>query len=425
MPPLPPQSNVHHAGGIRPRVAITGLGAVSALGVGVPAFWGGLAGGRSGVGRLTILDEPSAALIGAQAWDFHPPQYFSDAQLELLDRFAQLAVVAAEEARRDAAFELPMAAPGRIGVAIGTAMGGATSDDRAYRGLYAEGRRTHPLTIPRIMYNAATSHVTMALGVHGPSLCISTACASGTQAIGEAAEMIRAGRADVMFAGGADAPLVGSVLKAWEAMRVLAPAGDDPARACRPFSRDRRGLVLGEGAGIVVLEDWAHAMRRGARVYAELAGYGATADARHITQPGLDASARAIGDALAQAGLAIDEVGYINAHGSATRVNDATETNVIKQVFGDRARHLAVSSTKSMHGHAMGASGALELIASVLAIVHGVIPPTANYTEPDPECDLDYVPNTARAMRVEAAISNSFAFGGLNAVLAVRRAGSD
>jgi len=271
------------------------------------------------------------------------------------------------------------------------------------------------------MYNAATSHVAIALGAQGPSLCVSSACASGSQAIGEAAEMIRAGRADVMFAGGADAPLAFGVVKAWEAMRVLAPAGDDPARACRPFSRDRRGLVLGEGAGIVVLEAWEHAERRGARVHAELAGYGSTADARHITQPGLDAPARAIECALLQAGLDAREIGYVNAHGSGTRANDAAETAVLKRVFGDHARRLVMSSTKSMHGHAMGASGALEIIACVLAIVHGIIPPTANYTEPDPECDLDCVPNVARQARVDAAVSNSFAFGGLNAVLAVRR----
>jgi nodulation protein E len=406
----------------RRRIAVTGLGSVCALGSGVPAFWDALVHGRSGVGRLTCFDEdPFPVPIGGQAWDFDPSQHVAEGQLDLLDRCTLFALAAAEEARRDAGLDLPVAAPDRIGVAIGTALGGAVSEDRAFHRLYSEKRRTHPLTIPRIMYSAPASHVTMALGIQGPTICVSTACASGTQAIGEAAEMIRAGRADVMLAGGADAPLSFGVMKAWEAMRVLAPAGDDAAAACRPFSRDRRGLVLGEGAGMVVLEDWAHATRRGARIYAELAGYGATADARHITHPGLEAPARAIVLALRQAGLAPAEVGYVNAHGSATVVNDAAETAVLKRVFGDHASRLLVSGTKSMHGHAMGASGALEMIACVLALVHDIIPPTANYTEPDPECDLDCVPCVARPARVDATISNSFAFGGLNAVLAITR----
>ena len=407
----------------RRRVAVTGLGSISALGPSVPALWDALVHGRSGVGLLTSFeDDPFPSPIGGQAWDFDPSQHFSEAQVDLLDRCTLLALAAAEEARRDAGLDLPVDAPDRIGVAIGTALGGATSEDRAFHRLYAERRRTHPLTIPRIMYSAPASHVTMAFGIQGPTICVSTACASGTQAIGEAAEMIRAGRADVMLAGGADAPLSFGVMKAWEAMRVLAPAGDDPATACRPFSRDRRGLVLGEAAGIVVLEEWERATRRGARIYAELAGYGATADASHITHPGLEAPARAIEHALRQAGLAPDAVGYVNAHGSATLVNDAAETAVIKRVFGDHARRLMISSTKSMHGHAMGASGALEIIACVLALVHDIIPPTANYTEPDPDCDLDYVPRVARHAKVDATISNSFAFGGLNAVLAVTRA---
>ena len=407
----------------RRRIAITGLGAVSALGLGVPAFWDALAHGRSGLGRLTFLDEePFPNAIGGQAWDFDPSRYFSELQLEQLDRCTQLALVAADEARRDAGIVPPVASPERVGVSIGTAMGGATSEGRAFRRMYVDRRRTHPLTIPKIMYSAPTSHLTMALGAHGPSLCVSTACASGSQAIGEAAEMIRAGRTDMMMAGGADAPLCFVVMKAWEAMRVLAPAGDDPASACRPFSLNRRGLVLSEAAAIVVLEEWEHAKARGARIYAELAGYGTTADARHITQPGLDAPARAIEDALRQAGLTVDDVDYVNAHGSGTLANDAAETAILKRVFGDRARQVPMSSTKSMHGHAMGASGALELIACVMSIVHGIVPPTANYTAPDPECDLDCVPNIARAARVDVAVSNSFAFGGLNAVLAVRRA---
>jgi nodulation protein E len=271
------------------------------------------------------------------------------------------------------------------------------------------------------MANAAAAHVSMRHGLRGPALSFSTACAAAANAIGEAGEIIRAGRADVMLAGGADAPIAPGVMRCWEAMRVMAPApAGDPSRACRPFSRDRLGMVLGEGAGVLVLESWDHATARGADILAELAGYGATADAGHITQPGVQSPARAIALALEQARLAPSDVDYVNAHGTATRLNDATETAVIKRAFGAEAARLAISSTKAAHGHAMGASAALECIAAVLAIRQGIVPPTLNYTEPDPECDLDYVPNVARPLHVRAAISNSFAFGGLNAVLALR-----
>jgi nodulation protein E len=271
------------------------------------------------------------------------------------------------------------------------------------------------------MNNAAASHVGMAFGFQGPTLSLSTACAAATHAIGEAAEMIRCGRADVMVAGGAEAPIVPGVVRSWEAMRVMATATEGEAsRACRPFSRDRSGMVLGEGAGIVVLEEWHRAVARGAPVLAELAGYGATADARDITRPAVEPAARAIRTALAQAGVEPDDVDYVNAHGTATRVNDVTETQILKQVFGRGAARLAISSTKAVHGHAIGASGALELIATVLALRDGVVPPTANYTEADAECDLDYVPNVARTLKVRTALSTSLAFGGLNAALVVR-----
>ena len=301
-------------------------------------------------------------------------------------------------------------------------MGGVATQDNCYHQLYTKGAtRVHPFSIPRMMNNAAAAHVSMRHRLRGPSMSFGTACAAAAHAIGEAGEMIRAGRADVMLAGGADAPIVSGVVRAWESMRVLAPAADDPARTCRPFSRDRLGMALGEGAGVVVLESWERATARGATILAELAGYGATADAAHITQPGTRAPANAIATALSQARLTPQEIDYVNAHGTATRLNDATETAVLKLAFGSHAPRLAISSTKAVHGHAMGASAALEFIATVLATRHGMVPPTANYTEPDPECDLDYVPNIAREMPVRAAISNSFAFGGLNAVLAIRR----
>lgn len=406
------------------RVVITGLGGVSALGIGVPALWDGLAAGRSGVRRVTVCDTTLLTdPVAAEVPSFDPTVYLTPDQLLLFDRSAAFAMAAAGEAWAEAGLDLTDEERERAGVLIGTAMGGVTRQDESYRDLYGKRLpRFHPFTIPRIMYNAAASHISMKFRLGGPTLCISTACASASHAIGEAAELIRGGRADVMVAGGADAPIAPGVLRAWQSMRVLAPCGDDPATACRPFSADRQGLVLGEGAGIVVLEERERAVRRGAVIHGELAGYGATADAAHITAPGVDAPARAIRQALAQAGVEPAQVGYVNAHGTATRLNDSTETQIIKRVFGDHARKLAVSSTKSMHGHMMGASGAIELIATLMAIERGLVPPTANYRQPDPECDLDYVPNQAREMTVDVAISNSFAFGGLNAVLAIRRA---
>ncbi len=406
------------------RVVITGIGAVSALGVGVPALWEGLAAGRSGIRRVTICDlDRLTDPVAAELSSFDPAAHLPPDLLLLLDRYAAFAMVAAGEAWSGSGLELSEDERPRAGALIGTGMGGVTRQDECYRDMYDRGvNRTHPFTIPRIMYNAAASHISMKYRLEGPTLCISTACSSASHAIGEAAELIRAGRADVMVAGGADAPIAPGVVKAWEGMRVMAPAGDDPAAACRPFSADRQGLVLGEGAGVVILEERERAMRRGAVIHGELAGYSATADAAHITAPGVESPARAIRQALAQAGLNPEQIQYINAHGTATRLNDSTETTIIKRVFGDYARRVPISSTKSMHGHMMGASGAVELIATLMAIERGVVPPTANYRKPDPECDLDYVPNQARELKVDAAVSNSFAFGGLNAVLVVKRA---
>jgi nodulation protein E len=398
------------------RIAITGLGAISAFGTGVAPFWDALTSGRSGVRRLR--DQP---FIAAQAVDFNPSLLVPSDRLELLDRFTQLGLAAAREAMADAALTPDLFLPEDAGVSIGTALGGAETYEDQYLRIH-KGQRVHPLSIPRLMHNAAAGQISMMAGFRGPTLSYSTACAAGSHAIGEAAEIIRAGRAKLMLAGGADAPIVSGVMKAWESLRVLAPEpAMGPSTACRPFSKDRQGLVVGEGAGVLVLEDWDHAVRRGARILAELAGYGATADAGHITQPGLDAPARAMRLAMAQAGVEPAQVDYINAHGTATRLNDSTETAVIKAVLGPHAYKVAISATKSMHGHAMGASGALELIATIMTLRHQIIPPTAHYTEADPECDLDYVPNAARPASVSVALSNSFGFGGLNAVLAVRR----
>jgi nodulation protein E len=271
------------------------------------------------------------------------------------------------------------------------------------------------------MHNAATSQICMEFGAQGPSLTTATACSSSGHAIGEAFHLIKFGMADVMLTGGSEAPLTFGMIRSWESVRVLATGNGDPSKACRPFSADREGLVMGEGAAMLLLEELEHAKQRGARIYGEIAGFGLSSDASHITQPSIDGPARAVRMALAEATVNPQEVDYINAHGTGTRVNDVTETQVIKEVFKDHARKLAISSTKSMHGHVMGATGAVEMAAAVQAIDRGVIPPTANYTQRDPECDLDYVPNQAREKSVRIAISNSFAFGGLNAVLLVRR----
>jgi nodulation protein E len=408
----------------RTRVAITGLGAVTALGIGVPAFWDALVAGRGGIGRITQFDPSTyVAQAAAEVPAFDPARWLDETEIEWLDRFAQFALVAAREAVAQAGLALDEASRDRAGVAVGSGMGGIATQDDRYKKLYGEGTtRLHPFSIPRMMNSAASAQLSMRLGLRGPTLAMASACAAAGHAIGEAAEIIRAGRADVMIAGGADAPIVPGVVRCWEAMRVLAPVppDGDVSRACKPFSRDRAGMVLGEGAGIVVLEAWDRATARGAPILAELAGYGATADACHITQMSVDAAARATAIALEQAGLAPGDVDYVNAHGTGTRVNDATETAIIKRAFGGHARRVAISATKGAHGHAMGATGAIELIATVLAVRHGVVPPTINLAAADPECDLDYTPNCARPRRVRAAVSNSFAFGGLNAVLAVR-----
>jgi 3-oxoacyl-(acyl-carrier-protein) synthase len=303
-------------------------------------------------------------------------------------------------------------------------MGGAGTFDNGYYSLYAkQATRLHPFTIPKIMHNAATSQICMEFGAQGPSLTTATACSSSGHAIGEAFHLIKFGMADIMLAGGCEAPLTYGMIRSWESVRVLAVGNGDPSRACRPFSLDREGLVMGEGAAMLLLEEYEHAKRRGAKIFSEISGYGLSSDASHITQPSVEGPARAVRMALEEAGVNPDEVDYINAHGTGTRLNDAIETQVIKEVFKGHARELAISSTKSMHGHTMGATGAIEMVATVMATERGSIPPTANYTQPDPECDLDYVPNQAREKRVRVAISNSFAFGGLNAVLLVRRFG--
>ncbi len=402
------------------RVVITGMGAISPLGIGAAALWQGLREGRSGIGPLRHPDADRLKLkIAAQVPTSFDPAADIDAHtLPLLDRTSAFALHAAREAVGQSGIDFDQDDLGlRTAVIVGTGVGGETTQDEQSRRLYAENaQRTHPLTIVRLMINASASHISIAYGVRGPTFVVASACASANHAIIQAAQMIRYGMVDAAITGGTEACLTYGAIRAWEAMRVLA---DD---TCRPFSANRHGLVLGEGAAIFVLESLEHARSRGAAILAELAGCGMTADATDIVMPSAEGGARAMSQAMADAGLAAQDVDYINAHGTGTQANDPTETKAIHLAFGAHADQLAVSSTKSMHGHALGASGALELVAVIGALRDSVVPPTANLDKPDPACDLDYVPNTAREMPVRAALSNSFAFGGLNAVLALKRA---
>ncbi len=402
------------------RVVITGAGVISALGHNAAAFWQSLIEGRSGIANLhTSLNRVEAAPLRfsnvAEVRDFHPELHFEARELSFMDRFAQFAVISAREAIEQSAIEWTPELRAKAAVITGSCMGGRGAEENGYWELFHNKRtRVHPLTIPLGMSNAGTSHITMQWGLQGPAYTVSTACASSAHAIGQAFHMVRAGIAPAAVAGGSEAPLFLGGMKAWEAMRVIS------RDTCRPFSADRSGLIVGEGGGTLLLEPLEAALARGAKPLAEIVGFGSTADAGHITQPTASGPTRAMQQALSDAGIAPEAVGYINAHGTATEANDRTETEAIREVFGAHADRLAVSSTKSMHGHTLGAAGALEAVATVLALRNGILPPTANYTRPDPQCDLDVLPNEARAAEVEYAISNSFAFGGLNAVLAFR-----
>jgi len=395
------------------RVAVTGVGVISACGCGVPAFWDSMREGRPAITRLSGVDPGRLRFPnGAQVRGFDVSAHFEPKIADVLDPFAQFAVVAAREALRDAGIDWKRHEPGRCAVVTGCCVGGQASEDAGFVDLYLEKReRVHPLTIPRIMSNAGACYIAMEQGITGPVFTVSTACSSANHAIGQAFWMVRQGIVDMAIAGGSEAIFSFGFLKAWEAMRVVSPD------TCRPFSRDRKGLILGEGAGMLILEPLEGARARGARVYGELAGFGMSSDAFHLTQPSPPGAALAMRRALEDAAIPPEAVGYINAHGTATASNDPAEIKAIRSAFGAHAERLMISSTKSMHGHALGAAGALEGIASLLALYHGIIPPTANFTAPDPECDLDVVPNRPRPARVRFALSNSFAFGGLNACL--------
>jgi len=400
------------------RVAITGLGIISPLGLNLAESWEGFSTGRCAIQTLRDIDRSRVALKienGAEVCGFDPTKHFEGGKEAYLDRFAQFSVVSAREAIRDSGLQLTPELRENGAVVCGSAVGGQFAIEAGFQDLYVSDRgRVHPLTIPKTMSNAGASQISMELGITGPTYTVSTACSSANHAMGQAFRLVRDGEVEVAVTGGSEAPFAIGFLKAWEAMRVIAPD------TCRPFSKDRRGMILGEGGAMLVLEPWEAAKARGARIYAEICGFGMTSDAHHLTQPTVAGPARAMRDALRLAGMAPEEVGYINAHGTGTPGNDPVESRAIREVFGAHADKLGVSSTKSLHGHALGAAGALEAIATVLALYHGILPPTANYNERDPECDLDYIPNKPRVQQVQAALSNSFAFGGLNAVLAFR-----
>ncbi len=400
------------------RVAVTGLGVISALGGDSGEFWQALQAGRSGIAPIQAVDRALLRFAnGAEVRNYAPAQYFDEKELGLLDRFAQFGALAARQAIAQAGVQWTQQLRESTAIITGSCVGGQGTEDEGFVNLYRNNiPRVNPFTIPRTMENAAASRISLETGVVGPTYTISTACSSSNHAIGQAFWMVRSGAAALAIAGGSEAIFSLGFLKAWEAMRVVSPD------TCRPFSKDRRGLILGEGGAMLVLEPLHAARARGAPIIGEIVGFGMSSDAFHITQPSPDGAARAMRAAISDAGIEPAEIDYINAHGTATLANDATETAAIRKVFGPHADHLAVSSTKSMHGHTLGAAGAIEAAATLLALQHGVLPPTANFTEPDPACDLDVIPNTARPTAVEFALSNSFAFGGLNAVLAFRRA---
>jgi len=399
------------------RVVVTGLGVVSALGTGWPEHTDGLRAGRVAIKPITRFDTDRLMVkIAGEATQFEGADHFSKSEIALLDRVSQFALIAAREAIGQSGLDFSGALGPRTATILGSAMGGLGTQDENYYHVYHEMKnRVHPFIVPRLMNNAPVSQISMAHGLKGPAYVVSTACSSGNHAIGQAFHLVRSGAVDAAVTGGAEAVLCFGGMKAWEGLRVMSKDG------CRPFSKTRNGMVLGEGSAILVLEELGHARARGAEILAEIVGFGMTADAGDIVQPSVEGASRAMAGALADGKLTADEIGYINAHGTATAMNDRVEAQAIREVLGARAGTVMVSSTKSMHGHAIGAAGALEALAVVMALTDGVIPPTAGHEEEDPEIGLDVVPNTAREARVDAALSNSFAFGGLNAVLALRR----
>ena len=399
------------------RVVITGAGTINALAHNVPDTLKAMAEGRCGIGQLVMQDvERLAVQIGAQVQGFEPENLFNRQQLSLFDRFTQFTLIAAREAIAQSGLSFSGELAARSGVILGNSGGGMTTLDENYRSVYEEGKnRVHPFVVPKLMNNAAASHVSMEFNLKGPSFTVASACASSNHAMAQAFQMVHGGLAPVMVTGGSESMLCFGGVKAWEGLRVMSKD------ACRPFSANRNGMVQGEGAGIFVFEEYEHARARGAEILAEVAGFAMSSDAADIVMPSKQGAARAISGALRDAKLNREEVGYINAHGTGTAANDKTECAAVADAFGAHADKLMISSTKSMHGHLIGGTGAVELLACIMALRDGIIAPTIGYEEADPECALDIVPNEAREAKVSAALSNAFAFGGLNAVIALRK----
>ncbi|MBO9472390.1 MULTISPECIES: beta-ketoacyl-[acyl-carrier-protein] synthase family protein [unclassified Shimia] len=399
------------------RVVITGAGTINALGHDVPQTLKSMREGRCGIGALEMRDvERLGVKIGAQVHGFEPEGIFNRQQLSLYDRFTQFALVAAREALAQSGLEFSGELSAKSGVVFGNSGGGMQTLDENYRTVYEDGKnRVHPFVVPKLMNNAAASHISMEFNLKGPSFTVASACASSNHAMAQAFQMVRHGMSPVMITGGAESMLCFGGVKAWEGLRVMSKD------ACRPFSATRNGMVQGEGAGVFVFEEMDHAKARGAEILAEVVGFAMTSDAADIVMPSRQGASRAISGALADARLDREEVGYINAHGTGTAANDKTECSAVADVFGPHADKLMISSTKSMHGHLIGGTGAVELLACIMALRDGIIAPTIGYEEADPECAMDVVPNEAREAKVDVALSNAFAFGGLNAVLALRR----
>ena len=415
------------------RVVVTGMGALTPLGNTLDDFWTGLRDGRSGIGPITKFDAAEkddrgeyrfVTRIAGEVRNFDPLLYIDKKDVRRLDLYLQYAIATAAMAVQDSALDTGKVAGDRFGVLIGSGIGGIATLLEGQKVLETKGAdRVSPFVIPMLIINMASGLVSMRFGARGPNSSVVTACATGNHAIGDAVRIIQRGDADVMIAGGAEAIIIPLTIAGFCSMKAMSTRNDDPAKASRPFDRDRDGFVCGEGAGIVVLEALDHAVRRDARIYGEVVGYGMTGDAHHMTAPDPDGDGamRAMAAAIADGGLTPSDVGYVNAHGTSTPYNDKFETVAIKRVFGDHARRLAVSSTKSMTGHLLGAAGGIEAIATMLALHHGILPPTINYEHPDPECDLDYVPNQSRKQDIDVAISNAFGFGGTNATLVFRK----
>lgn len=399
------------------RVVITGLGVISGLGNNAREFWDALSAGRSGIGPITKADVSEIRFKNAaEVRGFDETEHFEDKMLLWLDPFSHYGIVSAREAIADSGIEFDDKLKGKSGVITGNCLGGKTTETEIYKKFYIEHQQRYPpTTIPRAMANAVSSHVSMEFGLTGATFTTSTACSSANHALGQAFWLVRQGTLDVALAGGSEAPICYGNLRAWETMRVVSPD------TCRPFSKDRSGMVLGEGAAMFVMEDLERAQARGAKIYAEVAGFGMSADAHHLTMPLAEGAAKAMREAVEDAGLRPEQIGYVNAHGTATQANDPMESDAIRMVFGDHTDNIRVSSTKSMHGHTLGAAGAIEGAATVLGLHHRLLPPNANFNEPDPACNINVIANEALPAEPEAAISNSFAFGGLNAVVAFKR----